>query len=315
MLNIRRFVRDVDEPVWVDVLNSAYKEYESWWRSLGVEEMRKREESPDFDFEGRFIAEFDGKPVGTVHAHVDRFSEEKRSFIYDFCVVPEFRGLGVEEKLLRVAMNDLEKRGMNLIQTWTGIKRRDRIQLLEKRGFTFAYRTIDMEINLADIQSNIGENKTVTVRSLQRDVKEDIETLNWLINECFREDPLQRPQTVEETRQSVLNNRDLKEQEFFFAVLDRKNVGYIGVGIDEKYNVEKNVKSGRISGIGVLKAHRRKGIGTRLMLQGLETLRAKGMTKAMLDTEDINPTRAMTLYEKVGFEIMQEYVTYEKHIA
>jgi len=89
---------------------------------------------------------------------------------------------------------------------------------------------------------------------------------------------------------------------------------YIGVGIDERYNVEHNVKSGRISGIGVLKAHRRKGIGTRLMLQSLKTLRAEGMTKAMLDTEDINPTRAITLYEKVGFKVLQEYVTYEKHM-
>lgn len=34
----------------------------------------------------------------------------------------------------------------------------------------------------------------------------------------------------------------------------------------------------------------------------------------MLDSEDINPTRAITLYEKVGFKVLQEYVTYEKHM-
>jgi ribosomal protein S18 acetylase RimI-like enzyme len=51
------------------------------------------------------------------------------------------------------------------------------------------------------------------------------------------------------------------------------------------------------------------------MLQGLKALRAKEMTKAMLDTTDINPTRAITLYEKIGFKVMQEYVTYEKHIV
>lgn len=315
MLNIRQFVKGSDEPAWVEVLNAAHKEYESWWRGISIEEMLLAEKRPNFDFEGRFIAELDGKPVGVIHAHVDKLSEEKKGFMHIFCVIPEFRGLGVEEKLLEAAINDLERRGMNLIQTWTGIKRNDRIQLLEKQGFTFAYRTIDMEINLADIPFNIGENTKVAIRSLQKVVDEDIEMLNWLINECFKEDPLQRPQTVEETRQSLLNNQDLKEQEYFFAVLDQKNVGYIGVGIDEKYNIEKNVKGGRIRGIGVSKSHRRKGIGTRLMLQGLETLRAKGMTKAMLDTEDVNPTRAITLYEKVGFKVTQEYVTYEKHIV
>lgn len=97
-------------------------------------------------------------------------------------------------------------------------------------------------------------------------------------------------------------------------MLDRKNVGYIGIGIDEKYNIEKNVKNGRISGIGVLKPYRRKGIGIKLMLQGLKTLKAKGMTRAMLDTEDYNPTKPIKIYEKVGFKVVQEYLTYEKRL-
>lgn len=314
MLNIRKFVKDADEPAWVEALNAAHKEYESWWRSITVEEMLLDEKRPIFDFEGRFVAELDGKPVGIIHAHVDRLREEKKGFIHVFCVIPEFRGCGVEEKLLEVAISDFEKRGMNLVQTWTGIKRNDRIQLLEKQGFMFAYRTIDMEISLVGIPSDIGENSSVAIRSLRDDVEKDIETLNWLINECFKEDPLQRPQTVEETRSSLLTNQDLREQEYFFAVLDQKNVGYVGVGIDEEYSIEQKVKSGRIRGIGVLKSYRRKGIGTRLILQGLKTLRAKGMTKAMLDTEDINPTRAITLYEKVGFKVIQEYVTYKKKL-
>ena len=112
----------------------------------------------------------------------------------------------------------------------------------------------------------------------------------------------------------LLNNPVLKWQEHFFAVLDNKNVGYIGVGIDERYNVEHNVKTGFVSGIGVLSAYRRRGIGTRLMLHGLKALRAKGMTSASLDTEDTNPTRAITMYEKVGFQVLQEYVTYVKNI-
>jgi ribosomal protein S18 acetylase RimI-like enzyme len=99
------------------------------------------------------------------------------------------------------------------------------------------------------------------------------------------------------------------------AVLGNTNVGYIGVGIDEKYNVEHNVKTGYISGIGVLPAYRKRGIGTRLLLHGLKVLKAKGMTSASLDTEDTKPTRAITLYERVGFKVLQEYVTYTKDIA
>ena len=313
-LKIWRFVKGADEPVWVGVLNAAYEEYESWWRGITVEEMRAQEKRPNFDFEGRFIAELDGKPVGVVHAHVDKLSEEKKGFIYSFGVIPEFRGRGVEEKLAEIAINELEKRGMNLIQAWTDSKRNDRIQLLEKLGFKLVYKTSDMEIDLTSMPSNIGENIEMTLRSLRKNMEEDIKTLNWLINECFREYPNHRPRTIEETRHSLLNHPHLKEQEFFFAVLDQRNVGYIGIGINEKCNIQKDVKSGRISGIGVLNPYRREGIGTKLMLQGLKTLKTKGMTKAMLDTEDYNPTKPIKLYEKVGFKVVQEYLTYEKRL-
>jgi len=75
-------------------------------------------------------------------------------------------------------------------------------------------------------------------------MEEDVKMLNWLDNECFKEHFNYRPATIEETRHSLLNNPYFKEQEWFFVVLHKKNVGYIGVGIDEKYNIEKNVQSG-----------------------------------------------------------------------
>jgi len=314
LLRIRRFVRGVDEPVWVEVLDADYKEYESWWRGINVEEMREREKRPSFDFEGRFFAELDEKPVGLVYACADTLSEEKKGLIHDFCVIPEFRGHGVEEKLAEIAINELEKHGMNVIQAWTGCKRSDRMQLLEELDFKRAYKTFDMEIDLSNVPSNIGENTQVTIRSLRKNVEEDIKTLNWLTNECYKEFPNYSPRTIEVTRNSVLNHPHLREQEIFFAVLDRKTVGYTGVGIDEKYNTKQNVKSGRISRIGVLKTYRRKGIGTRLILQGLKSLKAKSMIKAMVDTEDNNPTNAVKLYEKVGFKVVQEYLTYEKRL-
>lgn len=67
--------------------------------------------------------------------------------------------------------------------------------------------------------------------------------------------------------------------------------------------------------IGVLKPHRRKGIGTRLMLHGMNLLKAKGMTIAMLAVDDWNVTKAMRLYEKVGFKVAKKDIAYEKNIG
>ncbi|RLC68972.1 MAG: hypothetical protein DRH97_01405 [Chloroflexi bacterium] len=147
MLNIRRFVKGVDEPVWLQVLNAARKEREDW-RAITVEDLLADAKRPSFDFEGRFIGELDGKAVG----------------------------------------------------------------------------------------------------------------------------------------------------------------------IDDKYNLEKKVQAGEVFTIGVLKAHRRKGIGARLMLHGLERLRARGMTKAILGVEDDNPTQAMRLYEKLGFSVKKRESILEREV-
>ena len=318
MLTVQRFVKGKDEPVWVEILNVAYKDYEVWWGSITVEEMLQKEKRPDFDSDGRFIVELDGKPVGIVRAHVDDVKGEKKGFIYDFCVFPEFRGHIVEEKLVEVAMNELEKRGVISMQAWTGTGRRSRIRLLEGMGFELFYGTFDMEMELADISSGKGEPLNVGIRLLQRDVEEDIKTLNRLTNECFKEflnyPPYSHlPETFDETRESVLNPPESREQEFLFAVKDGKDVGWMCIVIDEEYNIKKNARIGRIKGIGVLKSYRRKGIGTRLMLHGLKMLKTKGMTKAVLDTEDFNHD-AIRFYKEVGFKIVEEYLTYAKRL-
>ena len=50
------------------------------------------------------------------------------------------------------------------------------------------------------------------------------------------------------------------------------------------------------------------------MLQGMNQLKAKGMTVAMLGVDDLNVTRAMQLYEKVGFKVARKEVAYERSI-
>lgn len=313
-LDIRQFTRDVDEPAWVEVLNAAYKEYESWWRATTVEEMLLQEKGPNYDFEGRFIASINEKPVGIVHAHVDKLRKEKKGFIHTLCVVPEYRGHGVEEKLLELGINELKKRGMNSAQSWSDYKRDDRIQLLEANNFKTVRTESDMEMDLGSIPSNIGENLQAKITPVQKGVKKDIEMLNRLYNESFKDHFNYRPITIEELLHFWIENPRYSEQEFFFAEVNQERVGFVGLGIDEKLNIEKNIKAGLITVMGVLKPFRRKGIGTRLLLHVLERGKAKGMTKALLDVDDFNLTEAKKLYEKIGFNVVKKYLYYEKNL-
>jgi len=115
LLGIRRFVVGVDEAYWVKVWNAVYG---GRWdnRPMSVDELRVSERSPDFESEGRFIAELNNQPVGIVHAYVDRLREEKKGFVRSFGVVPEFRGRGIEQKLAETALEEFRNRGMSVVQ-------------------------------------------------------------------------------------------------------------------------------------------------------------------------------------------------------
>ncbi len=313
MLKTRRFVHGRDEEDWVHVWNAAYKEYDDL-RQITVDEFKVAEKAPEFDPKGRFIVELDDQPVGIIHAHVDRLRKEKKSFIRSFGIIPEFRGRGIEEELVEIALNELKSRGMEVVQAWARDTRKDRIRLWEKLGFKLVRKFSLMKRDLDVSPSGIGENKEVTLKPLRRDSDEDVKMLNWLGNECFKEHFNYRHGTVEETKYFLRKDPFFKDQDWFFATLEGKHIGYIGIGIDEKFNAERNMKTGWVLDIGVLKTYRRKNIGTRLMLQGMETLKVKGMTTAMLGVDDWNVTKAMKLYEKVGFKVTKKDLTYEKNV-
>ena len=312
MLQIRRFVQGTDEPVWVDVLNAAYREDE-YWRAITTDEFLLEQKRPGFDFEGRFVAELEGRTAGVVHAAVDKFRTDGQGYVR-LGVIPEFRGRGVEQQLVETALKELKARGMATAQTWTESTKEDHISLFNGFGFERVRVFSLMGMELADVRQGIGESKEVAIRPVRLEVEEDIQLFDRLDNEAFKEHFNYRPNTLEETRAYLLSSPYLRQREFFFAVLNGEAVGYVAVGIDENYNLEKNRKIGEITVIGVLKPHRRAGMGASLMLNALENLRTKGMTGAILGVDDYNPTEAMKLYEKVGFKVKKKDFIYERSL-
>jgi ribosomal protein S18 acetylase RimI-like enzyme len=204
---------------------------------------------------------------------------------------------------------------MATAQAGADYREADRARVLEELEFKRVREFSMMEMDLVHVSQNIGENKRVAIRHLEKDRDEDIKLFTWLLNETFKEHFNFRPDTVEEVRHFLFSDLYYKKyKEIFFAELDGESVGYIGAGIDEKYNLEKNVEAGDIFTIGVLKKYRRTGIGARMILHTLESLVAKGMTKATLGVDDYNPTKAIRLYEKVGFKVKKKNLVFEREL-
>lgn len=314
MLKIRNFIVGKDEAVWAQIASAAFKDYDDF-RGISAEEVRKMEKAPTFDPSGMFIAETDGIRVGIVNAYVDRFREEKKGFIVWLGVLPEYRRRGVGRKLAEKAVESLRERGIEIAEAALDSSRKVCIRLFESLGFELFRSSSFMKMSLEKIPVNIGENREVAMRELDVKSEEDIILLNKLDNECFKEHFNFRPVKIEETRHWLQENPWFKWQTHFFAQLRDQPVGFISVGIDEKFNKEKNTLSGWINDIGVLKPFRRKGIGTALMLKALHELKNKGMKNALLYVDDENPTKAIKLYEKVGFKTVKKTLLYQKKIG
>jgi len=315
MLRIRSFIKNHDEQAWVYVLNTAYGKFRDW-RAITVEEyLREMQKDSDSPYSERWIAELDGNPVGVVHAFEERMETEKGGVIDNLAIIPKLHGSGVEKEIVKFAVDQLEKRKVNKILMprlrWSDSEENNRVKLLEELGFSLIRKTSLMEIDLTRILSDMKVNKRCSIRLLREHVEEDVEELNSLRNECGQGRFNFQPTTIEEIRY-LLKNNPYSCFKGFFAVLDRKCVGFVIVAIDERYNSERNVKAGIVLGLGVLRSYRKTGIGTALVLHGLRFLRTQQMTKAMLDIDDLNETGALKLYEKIGFKVLEKYLTYEK---
>jgi len=200
---------------------------------------------------------------------------------------------------------------MEVAESWAQSDRKACMHIYEGFGFKQIRVISMMRKSLDQISSNFGDNKETEIRQAMIQDEREVELLNRLDNECFKEHFNYRPRTIEETRYALFENPWFQQQKWFFAIFNNQPVGYIGVGVDEGLNEEKNLKWGWILDIGVLKPHRRKGIGTRLMLHGLELLKSMEMKDAVLYVDEMNPTNAIKLYEKLGFKIQTKNIVYQ----
>jgi mycothiol synthase len=310
LLRIRPFVKGCDEAAFVRIYNAAFSDYDDI-RNMTLEEMKKLEASPSFDDRGMFIAEWNGEPVGAVDAYIDKMREEEKGFIQSLGVIPSLRRMGIGMELVERALESLRQRGMKTAEAWAQTGREGCMRVYRSFGFKEARTNSMMKRTLQNIQSNIGENKEITIRSVRPKDEEDIKLLNRLDNEAFKEHFNFRPRTIEETKYTLFEMPWFNVQNWFLALLNEKPVGYVCAAIDEGLNKEKSLRWGWILDIGVLKPYRRKGIGARLMLHSMQLLKEAQMEDALLYVDDMNPTNAIRLYKRLGFKVARKNIIYQ----
>lgn len=143
-----------------------------------------------------------------------------------------------------------------------------------------------------------------------RPLTPDLHRIVWEAdNEAFR-DHWQAREPTEEDFRSLFAKEDLDPSLWVVAWDGDQVVGVVQPWIWKAENRELGVARGWLEHISVRAPWRRRGLGRAMTAEGLRRLRDAGMTEAMLGVDAENPTGALGLYERLGFEVYQRTTAY-----
>ncbi len=230
---------------------------------------------------------------------------------FDWQVLPEYEGKGVEDEALAWAEGLLAELRAGDAERWKGpmmvgtrIDNAERIEFLEEHGFR---RGEYVEVNmLRSLDDPIGTQVVppgYTVRSLSSDPAEVS-----LRAEAHRE--VWRPWTVGDVT-------DEQYARFMWMPGYEQDLDVVAVAPDGTIAAYVNGwldpvnKIGDLGPVGAREAYRRQGLTRAVLLECMRRVKARGMDRVCVSTGEPN-VAARGLYESVGFRIVNRYVEYAR---
>ncbi len=299
-----------DMKIIVDIINTSNKE-NPLWDVRNIEEFRKNTfEHDDWKAEGHWLAIHGDEAVGYGGGRIieRRIEAGKNDGWLGFWVLPEHRGKGIERELLKLSMDYIRSQGVAEARHWDLARTEWRISLLEEFGF----KEVKHEYILVNKSKDIASPKHIEGLEFEEFMLPDatdaqLEQFMEVSNSSFSEDPDFTPLTMKYLQEWKDSTQDIHR--VLYGKFEDEVIGICLSTIEEEYNRLHDVNSGWIGIFGVLKSHRRKGIGKTLMVNAMRWLWNQSMDIVYLGVDEENP-KALRLYTSVGFEVEQEGVTH-----
>lgn len=233
---------------------------------------------------------------------------------YWYYVRPSARGQDIEPSALTWAERETAQHAAQRPCRLFSASRADhpaRFQFLEANGFTRVRYFFTMKRPLDEAPPMPALPSAYTMRSA---TVEDAVGLTDLHNVAFRDHWGSEPLTVAEERAALLDPARRAELDIVAVTRDGALAGFCVATIEPMKREGAEEMVGFISSLGTHPAHRGRGLGRALLLHNLRTLQALGMRKAYISVDATNPTGALHLYESVGFQTFETWISYFKRL-
>jgi GNAT superfamily N-acetyltransferase len=315
-LRFRHFRGESDYPHMVAV-TEGMKEADQLELTISVEDVAREFShlehcDPYRDF---LLAEVDGKVIG--YTRVWWGKDPSGPYLYNHFVdlLPEWRGNGIRNVMLRYNEQKLREMAQNhsgdvphFFQALTAESEKDWISVLTSEGysvFRYGFRMIRLDLeNVPDLPFPEG----IEVRPAK---PEHYRAIIGVWNEACRDMRAQIPISDEDFKwfqESPIFDPSIWQ----IAWHEDEVIGTVLNFVDERENKEYKRKRGHVELISVKRPWRGKGIAKAMIARSLKILKDRGMTQAALGVDAENPSGALHLYEKMGFQIEKRMVFYRK---
>jgi mycothiol synthase len=177
-------------------------------------------------------------------------------------------------------------------------------RVYEKRGYEVIRHSYRMEVELQDLPAASPPPERVVLRPMRNGEEEQVYEVH---EQSFEDAWMHTREPFEQWQHWFVKDPSFDPSLWFVAEVDGE---IAGVAICNTRGNEGAV--GWVRVLGVLRSHRRRGIGEALLRHAFAEFARRGFERVGLGVDASSPTRAVALYERAGMRVARTSLQLEK---
>jgi mycothiol synthase len=177
-------------------------------------------------------------------------------------------------------------------------------RVYEKRGYEVIRHSYRMEIELQDLPAASPPPEGVVLRPMRNGEEEQVYEVH---ERSFEDAWMHTREPFEQWQHWFVKDPSFDSSLWFVAEVDGE---IAGVAICNTRGNERGV--GWVRVLGVLRSHRRRGIGEALLRHAFAEFARRGFERVGLGVDASSPTRAVALYERAGMRVARTSLQLER---
>jgi ribosomal protein S18 acetylase RimI-like enzyme len=318
-LTFRRFRGEVDYPIMLETFKSSMEADNLDAADTLEDYINSFIHRPHFDHKKDILLiNVDGQNIANGHCYWDKELDGNYRYSFWMNLRPEWRGQGIERILAKFLFDRLDEMSsqhpddtQKFYQIYTAQTRQWQIDMLE--GFSFKpirymfrmSRPCSKPIEPLPLPEGL-EIRQPTPEQYRQVWEADVEAFrdHWGMSE------------PNEERYQAWQKESYFQPEMWKVAWDGNEIaGMVLNFIDHAENEAYDRKRGYTEDISTRRPWRKQGIATALLTQSIKMFQEMGMEDTALGVDAENPTGALRLYERVGYEEYRRWIVYRKYIT